>query len=436
MTPNPRLSFLPTWTWQLLGVSAILLFLAAVLLCLLCLQSRRWKRFALALPLTVFCYVLLQGFLLLESGKSQRGRVAYAVRDCLLSVPPWLLIPGTVLLALAVALLVCGLIRFEREHVTPLSVKEAVDNLPTGICCYLPGGWIVLINRAMEALGQTAAGEVCSGEALCRILTEGTLSPDCSRVDTGEGPILLLPDGSARALTVQKLPWEDGELTALLAADVTEAYRKTLDLERQKERLFAANRQLASYNREIVDLTIQTEILAARVRLHDAMGEDLLRMKQILRHPEDSAGLGELRRRLRRNISFLREDTEVQAADEYDVLLRTAERLGVRTELNGALPQEDPLRRVIATGLHECLTNLLRHAHGDLLRLELREEDEQLTAVFSGNGDPPAGPVRETGGLHSLREMTEAVGGTMTVRTEPVFTVILTLPKEATPNAL
>ena len=260
MTPNPRFFVLPNWTWQLLGILAILTFYAAVCLGFLCLQKRRWRRFALAATLAVFCYVLLQGFLLLEPGKSQRGAVAYAVRDCLLFVPPWLLIPGMLLLALGIALLLRGLLRCEREHITPLSVKEAVDNLPTGICCFAPGGRIVLINRAMELLGRTAAGETCNGEILCRNLTEGDLAPDCRRVDTEEGPLLLLPDGSARALSTQKLRWNGGELTALLAADVTEAYQKTLDLERQKERLYDINRQLSRYNREIVDIIIQQEI--------------------------------------------------------------------------------------------------------------------------------------------------------------------------------
>ena len=430
MSLDPRLSALPIWLWQLLSLFAILLFFAAVVLGFLCLQNRRWGRFALTLPLAAFCYVLMQGFLVLEPLKTRRGPVTHFVKDCLLSVPPWLLIPGMLLLGLGVGLLLRGLLRYEREHVTPLSVKEAVDNLPAGICCFAPGGRIVLINRAMETLGQTAAGQSYNGEVLCRVLTGGELKPDCRRVDTAEGPLLLLPDGSARALTTQRFAWEGCELTALLAADVTEAYRKTQDLERQKERLYAINRQLAGYNREIVDLTIQTEILSARARLHDEIGTDLLLMKKLLRLGVNEAELEELRRRLRRNISCLKDDAEAQTADELTVLLETARSLGVAVEIEGEIPADAVLANVITTGLHESLTNLLRHAHGDRLRLRLDRGDRRIRAEYSGNGDPPAGEIRETGGLRTLRQMTEALGGTMTVSADPTLRVTLNLPKE------
>ena len=433
MTPNPRLSILPVWMWQVLGLAAIGLFFAAVGLCFVCIRSRRWRAFVLGAPLTVLCFLLTQAALLLEVGESNapRGPLSYAVRDGLLAVPPWLLLPGMALLVLAVTLLWRDLLRNERAHITPSSVKEAVDNLPTGICSHLPGGRIILINRAMEALARTAAGRPeNNGETLCALLTRGELTPPCRRVDTGEGPILLLPDGSARAVSLQQLPWEGGELTAMLAADVMEAYRKTRDLEKQEERLFAINRRLAGYNREIVDLTIQTEILAARTRLHDEIGADLLLMKKQLRLGVDDAELEELRRRLRRNISFLREDAEGKPADELTVLLETAKRLGVRVEIDGTVPQDPALVHVVTTGLHECLTNLLRHAHGDALHLALRSEADRLTAVFSGNGRPPEGEIRETGGLRILRATAEGAGGTMRIETAPDFRVILELPKE------
>ena len=108
----------------------------------------------------------------------------------------------------------------------------------------------------------------------------------------------------------------------------------------------------------------------------------------------------------------------------------TARRLGVGMEIEGDIPREPVLLHVITTGLHECLTNLLRHAHGDRLKLQLSREEGTIRAAFSGNGDPPAGEVRETGGLRILRSTAEQAGGTMTVVTEPDFRVILVLPKE------
>ena len=428
---DPRILALPLAAWELLALVSIALFFAAVGLAFLCVQYRR-KALWLGLVLLPLCFLLMQGFLGLENTSTDRGAAHDALKNFILDLPPWVLIPAVLGLSLAMVLLWRWLLRARYSRITPASVKEAVDNLPVALCCWLPGGRIVLANTAMEALYRTAAGEVLlSGERLRQVFAEGPLAPGCRLAEAGAAQVLLLPDGSARALSIQSLPWEGDRLTALLASDVTEAWRKTLVLEEKQKELSALNRRLAGYNREIVDLTIESEILAARVRLHDAMGEDLLTMKKLALEGGDKAGLEELRSRLRRNIGFLKADADGEPADEYTVLLNTAERLGVRTEIRGELPRTDPELRIIATGLHECLTNLLRHAHGDLLQLELRQSEDGLTAVFSGNGNPPAGEIRETGGLRSLRALTEGSGGTMTVTAKPTICVTITIPKEA-----
>ncbi len=85
----------------------------------------------------------------------------------------------------------------------------------------------------------------------------------------------------------------------------------------------------------------------------------------------------------------------------------------------------------MATGIHECFTNILRHAHGDRLQLQMSEDDGAYHARFIGSGKPPEGEIREKGGLGILRDLTQRCGGTMRVSVRPEFTVDLDLPKEA-----
>lgn len=428
---DPRIQALPIGVWLLMAFMAIVLLFTVISLLSLCAQYRRWRSFAACLPLAPICYFLAQAFLVLRTPKDPRGPAYYALRELVLAPPPW--VPAAVLLALTLtaALLWRRMLRWTRSHISPMSVKEAVDSLPVGICCFRPWGRVVLVNTAMVALCRAALGEVLiNGERFRRALAQGRLQPGCSRDLMNGEQLLLLPDGTVWSISEQSLDWEGQPLTVLTAAEVSEAYQKTLALEEKNRQLVELNQKLAARNREIVELTIQSEILAARARLHDAMGEDLLMMKKLLRLGSGAGELEALRRRLKRNVSFLRDASEFQVTDEYTVLLQTAKRLGVRVEISGQLPLEEPICRVVATGLHECLTNLLRHARGDLLRMDLRETRDGLTVVFSGNGEPPQGPVRETGGLRILRTITEQSGGTMEVSTEHCFTVTLKLNKE------
>jgi signal transduction histidine kinase len=65
-----------------------------------------------------------------------------------------------------------------------------------------------------------------------------------------------------------------------------------------------------------------------------------------------------------------------------------------------------------------------------VLHIEISEDEETITAVFTNNGISPEGEITEKGGLKSLRELAEQAGGSMTIQVQPVFTVTIKLPKE------
>lgn len=83
----------------------------------------------------------------------------------------------------------------------------------------------------------------------------------------------------------------------------------------------------------------------------------------------------------------------------------------------------------VAQAIEQCAANTVRHADGDTLSVTLTETSAHCTAAFRNNGNPPAHPVAETGGLLYLRRAAEEAGGTMTVRSEPVFLLTISLPK-------
>ena len=77
---------------------------------------------------------------------------------------------------------------------------------------------------------------------------------------------------------------------------------------------------------------------------------------------------------------------------------------------------------------------LLLGADYKRLGWHLRDAVKKLTgrdvAVFVSDGEPPAGPVRETGGLANLRALIERQGGQMEIESAPVFRLVLRLKKE------
>ena len=332
-----------------------------------------------------------------------------------------------------VAELLCALEmhQWRKTHITPMSVKEAVDNLPEGVCIFTEDGRILLINQAMEGFGQSVTGSpLMNGEVFSAQVLEGELRPGCRRIRTGEKNIILLPDGRAFYAYKKEFPVEEEIYHILRVSDITKEYEKTMDLTHHQEQVRELNEKLVRYNQDIVDLAAEKEVLNAKVRIHDELGSGLLAIRKYLQDGGSEKEMEGILTGLHRNISFLQQIPEEKNMDEYELMIRTAEDLGVIIRIDGILPGGEKEKTVIAAAIHECITNTLRHAHGDELDIRIEEDERSVIAVFRNNGDQPEEPITEKGGLVSLRKLTEQSGGSMTVRSFPEFSLIIEIPKE------
>lgn len=273
--------------------------------------------------------------------------------------------------------------------------------------------------------GEALVNGVRFWEAVCRSLTPAE-----------NIFILELPNGTVYSLKNAELREEAGSLHMVTAEDITEQYQKTQMLALRQSRVQALNEELVEYGRRIVSSITAREILNAKVKLHDELGSNLLASKRYILSGGTEADAKAIREALRQNLQYLRRETEPTARDEYEVIMETAEKLNMKIRVTGSLPEEESLRHIIVTGIHECLTNTIRHARGDELTVSLSETDAYLTAVFTNNGIRPEGEIEERGGLATLRSLTERSGGTMLIRSEPRFMLMITLPKEGTFNGL
>ena len=106
--------------------------------------------------------------------------------------------------------------------------------------------------------------------------------------------------------------------------------------------------------------------------------------------------------------------------------------VGIRVELDGALPPEGRAMRLLTAGARTALTNAYRHAGATALTIRVRTVSlpggrERVEIAYQNNGAAPARPVTEGGGLTALRQTVERQGGQMRVSWHPVFTLTITL---------
>ena len=419
-----------TAPWQACLWTALALgeFVFAVLLIdLMIRQKRRWALVFVALALAA-SYLLAQIVVTWPGIGRSEGEMATSA--LFLERSFWLPVLWLIA-ACGEGLLFRDYLRYARRQITPGSIKEAADGLPTGLCFYREGGRVVLINRAMERLARAVTGSALrNGAAFWERLRAGDVAPGCQIPVRGEGSVVVLPDGAAWQFSRKETRRGKWAAVMLTATDVTEFYTKTLALREAREKVVALNRRLTDYNREIVALTTEREILEAKVKIHDELGSDLLAIRSYLFRGGTEEERRAIVERLRLNISFLKSGFSPAARDEYELMLETAETLGVHVAVEGELPQWEPAKHILAVAIHECFTNILRHAGGGTLCLAVSQRAGRLAAVFANDGAPPNGPIREKGGLRSLRSLVERAGGRMEVAAEPRFSLTLDLPKE------
>ena len=416
--------------WLFMGVFSVCLFWSSARITVLSIQQKKYSFLFLSIVLLVLQYFIIQ-CVSYHTWPSRGGAWVTAASGWFTSLPRWSILMLSALILFTNYLLFRDRVRHEKTQITGMSVKEAFDSLPSGLCYYLDGGRILMGNRSIEKFCADTTGEVLiSGERLRRQVFSGELKAGCSFQMIGDTAVVTASDQTVWNITEQNIIYENQTVHLLQATEVTEFYQKTRLLQTTQARLSALNESLTRYNREIVALTAEKELLSARVHLHDEMGEDLLTIRNYLKNGGTEKDREAIETRLNRNLTFLRTGQASMARDEYELMMETAERLNVAVMVHGTLPETEPVKHIVATALHECLTNTLRHARGNELTLSVENTADTYIITFTNNGEQPTKEIKEKGGLVSLRKLAENAGGSMMISVLPSFRVQLAMPKE------
>lgn len=413
-----------------LGMLALLSFFASVAVMALLIREKRYRGLGLSFFMALLAYALTQCITMYRWNNCHSDWGGEIIR-IFETLPDWLIISLSVGLALGNGLFFRNIHRYDKKHVTRMSIKEAMDNLPSGILCYAPGARTLLTNRVMEDICRRAVGEgPINGEDFAKGLRDGRLAAGCKREVFGSETMLILPDGRSWKISEGRLMYENRPVEMLLTHEMTELYQKTIKLGEIEKNLTAQEKRLSELNHSIVGLTTEQEILKAKVKIHDEMGSNLLAIKRYITEGGTQEEKEALMAGLHRNLAFLKSEAKTAPRDEYELILNTAKQLGVTIHIRGRLPQDESYKHILAVAIHECCTNTLRHARGDEVYISIEDEAGSLKASFRNNGLPPEGEIRETGGLASLRSLTEQAGGRVAIRSMPDFMLEITLPKE------
>lgn len=328
----------------------------------------------------------------------------------------WFIIIGIVLTAASISLFVHTVI-YGKGHITTFSIKEGIDNIPTGLCWYYDDGTLALRNSTMEDLYKSLSrGKLLdSGYELVDLLKKHM--DINSVVETEDGKVLNIRFGD---VIIDNMVFHE-----VSAYNLTEEYKVTRTLEKKKKEAEKVNENLIKYGRELAEMITAKEILAAKVRIHDELGHGLLLTRKYLLRGGDEDDKKKLLEVLRKNNILMENSITENEKTYFDMILEAADDMGINVEIEGDIPESEDVNNIITTAIHENLTNTIRHAQGDRLWISITKTEDIFTVEFTNNGNPPSGPIEERGGLKTLRSLVEAASGDMTIEFSPAYKMIL-----------
>ena len=417
------------------AVKSIFLVVTFVTVCLsACLLPRALCRKRLMTKLLVpLCFILSGAMLILFAAQVKSAHPAWRTSTIVEGVTALpIILPILLLLAIIAVLLIIVVKewRFERNSITRSSVKESLDYLNTGLCFAYKNGMVMLINHRMNKLSHTIFGrDLQNANAFWENLINGEIKSGVTRLSMGANPSLRLPDKTVWTFAREVI---DG-ITQLTAAETTRLNKLTEELKEKNAELTVMNERLRKYGENVDKLTREKERLETKVRIHRELGQALLSTRRYLQSESDNPY--ELLNMLKRNIAMLRMESEIPKNDEpLDILMKAAHSAGIKVEIVGQMPKQKDANMLFFDAATEALTNAVRHADAKTLRIVFSEDNTAYSVCFTNDGNQPQNEIVEGGGLGSIRQKTEQIGGTMEVLYQPIFVLRLTVIKKRGDN--
>ncbi len=309
------------------------------------------------------------------------------------------------------------------------SVKEAFDNLPSGVCFFDRNGILTLCNHQMYRLFFALTGS----DLQCLTELQEFLN-DETKAGREENQVYLLEDGSAWQFALEEVTTRDQNIySQVTASDVTELYRRKKELEQDTRALEEYGRRMRRLSADIVTLIREEEILNMKMRVHDDIGRSVISTRRFL---QQNRPMEELDLTVWKNaVSLLKHDNELsKGQDSLEELMDAAQGIGIKIILEGKLPEDTDAAEILLAAMRECMTNAVRHAKAGELYVHLTCDENTASAVITNNGEMPAGEIVEGGGLTSLRSRIRKYGGSMQIRYVPEFEMTVVVPLELEEN--
>ena len=309
-----------------------------------------------------------------------------------------------------------------QHQITANSIQDGIDTLKTGVLFSHADGDIVLINAAMlNYMDALVFHQFRNAHVFWNTLHAFPTKPGIVKETMEDKLLFHLPGGESLLFSRFVLAGPKGRDIQITCTDVTEEARLARELDRQNQVLAERTAQLRDVLKNIEEIQRATVFSEVTSRVHDLMGQRITIFQQLLKNKRysDYPSIIPL---VEGVMADIRQDVSQSPQDVFDNLVQAYKTLDIGVAVQGRLPEAAPCALVFVEICREALTNAVLHGNASRIDIRFYEQSGRYGLVIGDNGRS-CQELKPGQGLRKMKEKITALGGTLTIRTEPAFTI-------------
>ncbi len=399
-------------------VIAACMFSVIILLIAVIVSVSEKKSLRVALLCVFFIISMIDLAVIMELNKYQRAIYSFDLQPISVfvnEIPYFLHVAWNMTTTIFAICSMYVLYKSNKSKISVFSVKEAIENLPTGIVFMSDSVELLLSNHLMHRLSKELTKKpLQSGRAFWEDLMVLQNEDNC--VITGIEPAYKIGCDEVWQFSKTLFDYNGDEYYQIKATNITELYNLSANTRKVNEKLTLQQDRLEKLANIIEENTKEQVAVNMKVNFHDNFGNLLTLTKKTLRETEnidEAKTLVEYWGNLNDVITELSSDEKQNLSLEQVLLL--AEKLGCEIILTGDMPQDEHDNTTVLLCINEMLKNAYRHADAQKLRVEILQATSGVRLNIHNETKSKLTSIKEGGGLSGLRQRIEQRGGEMSM---------------------
>ena len=378
-----------------------------------------------AFTLILGVYSLIPTIIMEEENYSNLNHIFYRIED---RISMTVLFTGMTVIMLIAVFIFLSQKQWRQSHISAMSIKEAFNAIPEGICFYEENGLIRLANTKMDYLCMQLTGEILlNGKIFYNNLQNKNILHPNRFLDIGSenNPVIHLADNKTYRFFHKIIDLNGKNIHEIIAENITDEITVYRNLQRQNKELIEVNHKLREYGRNIAKYKIEQENLEAKNAFKNKFKELIDDTDSEIcsrRLFKDS----DIYMRWHNMLDWIENDVKLQ--NNYkplEDLINAADIADVSIYLEGRIPlNNNNAMHLLMSGVRECLLDAIAAENVKAVFVRVKETELNLKIDISNDRTSYVDENKTGHGLDILNAEVVKAGGTMRISKNPYFRVI------------